>query len=206
MIPVGSGKRLKGWQATPLRSSGKRAGLEVAVLPVEGGDSHFAALGFGLREPVSCRIAQGERALLTQEVRNPRAGRYVFSVHANGGGSSAAYFRAVFLKHFTCRLSIFGYTDLQKNPLSIREFAKLVLTPTFAQADAGPFEKVELTASLRSQDNGAFELSRGVGVAISVEKTSPGGLEVANGEQAFLRIDDVEMKFIPRPRDETVMV
>jgi hypothetical protein len=170
------------------------------------GDQH-ACLGVNLAgAPVAATVRQGARAVLTQEVRNPRAGQYVFTVHACGGGSSAAYYREVFLKHFECRLSIFGYTDLDKNPLRVREFASLPFTPPFADGMAGQYEKFELSRVLRSQDAGAFETSQGVGVAVTVEKTSPDVLEVVAGERAFIRIDDTDVLFIPRPRDDSVMV
>jgi len=62
---------------------------------------------------------------------------------------------------------------------------------------------------LRSQDAGAFELSRGVGVAIIVEKTTPGDLRLGpdgGPHQAFVRIDDVALAFTARPRNDDVQV
>ena len=46
-------------------------------------------------------------------------------------------------------------------------------------------------------------------VAIVVEKTSPGVLDLGalgNAPQAFIRIDDVELAFVPRPRNDDVQV
>src|SRR5262249_14862644 len=140
-----------------------------AALPRAG--KQHASIGFGLGA-VQGKIAQGTRALLTQELRNPRAGKYTLSVHACGGGTLEVY-RDVFLKNFTCKLVVFGYNDLSKDPRAVREFASVAFQPPFADAKAGKYEKFELTAVLKSQDDGAFHLSKGVGVAILVEKTSP---------------------------------
>jgi hypothetical protein len=145
-------------------------------------------------------------------VRNPRAGQYVFSVHANGGANSADFWRDVFLKHFTCRLEVFGYADTAKDPLRPRVFAQTTITPGFSRDKAvggGVYQKFELAVTLRSQDSGAFQLSRGIGVSIIVEKTSPGELDwPARGAaaSAFVRIDDVDLRFLPRPRDDNVQV
>src|SRR5262249_1392038 len=92
LIPIGSGKRLKGWQAAPLFEADKDVPLGVqlvngpSALPRNG--KQHASIGFGLTGAGQGKIAQGTRALLTQEVRNPRAGKYTFSVHACGGGSA----------------------------------------------------------------------------------------------------------------------
>jgi hypothetical protein len=63
-----------------------------------------------------------------------------------------------------------------------------------------------LVRKLRSQDNGAGEIEMGVGVAVLVEKKTPGGFAVAAGRRAFLRVDDVTCEFIPRPRNDDVTV
>ena len=76
-------------------------------------------------------------------------------------------------------------------------------TPAFADK-TGRFERFELTIILKSQDDGARHINRGVGVALTLEKTSAGVLEMA--DSAFVRIDDVNLEFIPRPRNDEVMV
>jgi len=210
---VGSGHRLKGWQATSLSGPGTSEPLGVALrdgMAGPHGGRHYAVLGFGLEGTLrGATIKQGSRALLTQEVRNPRAGKYIFSIHASGGGTSAAYFREVFLKHFTCRLVIGGFLDGQKNPLKVREFASVPFRPRFAENGAKGYEKFSLSVTLRSQDDGAFELSRGVNVAIVVEKTTPGDVRLRPDgapHQAFVRVDDVALEFIARPRNDDVQV
>ena len=53
-----------------------------------------------------------------------------------------------------------------------------------------------------------METSQGIAVAIIVEKATPGALDLSGSTspQAFLRIDDVELTFNPRPRDDNVTV
>src|SRR5262249_21226920 len=144
--------------------------------------------------------------MLTQEVRNPRAGAYNLSLHACGGGSPEDY-RNLLLKHFTCRLVLFGYRNLAKDPRSgMREYASVPLRPDFHDGKAGGYTRFELTRALRSQDGGAAEIEMGVGVAIVLAKTSPGDLVVKAGQRAFLRIDDVDIRFVPRPRNDEVQV
>jgi hypothetical protein len=206
---IGAGKRLKGWQATPLAQSAR--GLDFGVRLLEGsaalprsGKRH-AAIGYGLTGPcLAGTIAGGTKAILTQEVRNPRAGTYTVSIHVCGGGRAEDY--RAFLEHFTCRLVLFGYRDLAKDATKgMREFASLALRPPLADRAAG-YQMATLTRKIRSQDDGASEIEMGVGLAVVVEKTTPGALTVPASSRAFLRIDDVEVSFTPRPRNDDVTV
>jgi hypothetical protein len=205
---VGVHRRLKGWQATPLADPAKAKALGAWLMRGPGtrprtGRQH-ACLGItGTAGALS--IAQGQQVILTQEVRNPRAGKYVFSVHACAGGTSGALYRDVFLKHFACRLLVFGYRDTAKDPLRPNVYATAPFTPPFAEGNEGRYEKFELAVTLRSQDGAAFQLSRGIGVAVVVEKTTPGALDWPAGP-AFVCVDDVDLQFIPRPRDDSVEV
>jgi hypothetical protein len=121
--------------------------------------------------------------------------------------ASSAPAQAQFLKDFTCRLVLFGYRDGRKDPRHGREFASIVILPPWVPpGQPGPPARFALSARLRSQDDGALELSRGVGVVLVVEKTSPGRLEPAAGQQAFVCLDAVELRFLPRPRNDDVQV
>jgi hypothetical protein len=209
LAAAGPGKRLKGWQAAPLAQPAKGPGFGVgllqgaAALPWSG--RRHAVLGYGLAGPSRAgTVARGARAILTQELRNPRAGTYTVSLHVCGGGSAADY--RTFLDHFTCRLVLFGYRDLAKDATKgMREFASVALRPPFADRPGG-YEKVALAYKLRSQDGGANEIEMGVGVAVLVEKATPGELAVPAGARAFLRVDGVEVGFVPRPRNDDVTV
>lgn len=206
LIPVGTGSRLKGWQASPIIRAGSLSDGALAFgvkLAGDPGKKHVT-LGYDAgKAPAALR--QGDRALLTQEVRNPRAGKYVFTIQACGAAPSASYYRDVFLKNFTCKLHMFGYSDLKKDPRNVREFASITFQPSFADPKANKLEKFELTAILKDQDDGANHLNKGVGVAVVLEKTSPGVLDVA-GQMAWIHINEVDLAFIARPRNDDVQV
>ncbi len=199
---IGSATRLKGWQATPV-GDGPAFGVRLVDLPEAASPSirRHARIGFGAG---STPIPPGARALLAQEVRNPRAGRFTLSIQARGGGHSHEAFRDLLLAHFACRLVIFGFADIKKDPRRIREYASSAFRPSFHAEAAGEAETFTLATVLRSQDGGAMQLSRGVGIAIVLEKTTPGA--VVPSAEAFLRIDGVELRFDPRPRDDEVVV
>jgi hypothetical protein len=237
--PHGAETRAKTWQASPFLSSGKPGELSVMLVkdPANSrGGQHHAALGFGVfpktlspygrgqGEGVALvstnaagvlQIPQGARAMLTQEVRNPRAGRFTFSVHACGAGPSSDFYRDVFLKHFVCRLAIFGFLNLKKDHRQHRQFAAFDFQPAWCEAGQSRYDRFQVAATLRSQDAGAMETSRGIGVAVIVEKVTPRVPELPTGATgvppvlkpgAFIRIDDVELAFDPRPRDDNVTV
>lgn len=203
---AGAKKRLKGWQALPLVTD-STTGFDFGVRLLSGagsprtGERHIA-MGYGTLKPTpEGSIAEGASLLLTQEVRNPRAGTYTISLYASGGGVEADY-REFFLKHFRCRVVLFRYQELTKNPLLGRgEFESVVFEPSF-----GTYQKVTLTRKLRSQEGGASEIEMGVGLAVLVERFTPGPLTIPAGRQAYVRIDDVEIQFVPRPRNDDVKV
>jgi hypothetical protein len=209
---VGAGKRLKGWQATPLLAAAGKSGFGAALADgaagPQGGRRH-AVLGYGLGGfPARGLVRTGDRVILAQEVRSPRAGKYTFSVHAGGGGSADEY-RGYFLKHFTCRLIVFGYADAAKDPRRVRQYATVTFQPPFAEGGKGKSERFELPAVLRDQDGGAGQLGGGVGVAVVVEKTAAGDLNLAadaGRHRAWVRIDDCAITFVPRPRNDDVQV
>jgi hypothetical protein len=230
--PYGAETRAKTWQASPILNSEKPGDLGVMLLndPTSSRSGQYrAAIGFGVcpdtlsprgrgqgdGAPLALTVPQGARAMLSQEVRNPRAGRFTFSVHACGAGPSSEFYREVFLKHFVCRLAIFGFLNLKKDHRQHRQFATFDFQPAWCEASQSRYDRFQVTATLRSQDAGAMETSRGIGVAVIVEKVTPGILELPSGATgvspvpdfgAFIRIDDAELAFDPRPRDDNVTV
>lgn len=208
LAPHGTAERAKTWQAGPIVGAGERAPLAAAIVHdaanARGGQRH-AALGVWPAS-TSVSVTQGERVMLTQEVRNPRAGQFTFAVHACGAADSGEFYREVFLKHFTCRLVIFGFLDLKKDHRQQRPFATLNFQPPWCEDDKPRYEKFQVAVKLRSQDGGAMETSRGIGVAVVVEKTTPGVLDLPANTRALVRIDDVELVFNARPRDDSVTV
>ena len=126
--------RIKGWKGDPLLADKQADQFGLRVVrqpkPISRGGERHVVIGYGTNSGRGeGQIAPGARVLLTQQVRAPQAGQYTFSVYAAGGGTSAEYYRDVFLKHFVCRLKIFGYADDSKNPRSIREYASVVFQP-----------------------------------------------------------------------------
>jgi hypothetical protein len=95
-------------------------------------------------------------------------------------------------------LVLFGYADEKQDGARIVEYASQPFSPSFAGPYEANYRKYSVSAVLNSQTGGANQLSHGIGVAIMVEKTSPGVLDVAAGgprSQGLIRIDDVELVF-----------
>jgi hypothetical protein len=213
LLPVGVRTRFKDWQAAPLLDPAQPDAASVRLMkgpaPLSHGGEHHLAMGFGLETGRGTgQIAQGTRWMLVQEVRGPQAGAYTLSLHACGGGTSEDVYRDLFLANFTCRLVLFGFTDVKKDPRQVRAYVSLPFQPPFAKGGPEDYQKFEVGKTLRAQDGGAFELSQGIGVAVIVEKTSPGVLDLdasATPVQCFIRIDDVALGFNARPRDDSVM-
>jgi hypothetical protein len=217
LTAVGSGKRWKGWQGIPLISAPAgdapaavdfgvtlAAGDAETVRPHSG--KRQALVGIGVTGPSPAgTIAAGARAIITQEVRNPRAGTYIISAHVRAGGTAANF--DLLHKNFGCRMVLFGYRDLAKNLLNgMREYVSVPIETAFDSGAAPGWQKFTLTRALRSQDAGASEIEMGVGLAILLERTTPGDLAVPFGFRAYLAIDDVEISFTPRPRNDDVTV
>ncbi|MGE0608974.1 MAG: DUF1501 domain-containing protein, partial [Pirellulales bacterium] len=219
LIPLGTVTRHKGWvggkaegeRRKDARDDVPSAGLAVrlvtADVPLSRTGQRHALIGLNLDGGANARqVPADDKAILTQTVRGPQAGGYTLSVHVAGGGSSEEFYRNVFLKHFACRLVFFGYTDLDKNPLKPRKYAAVKLEPAFSPAGLADYQRFQVQRTLRSQDGGALELSRGIGVSILVERITAGILDLPAGASAFIRIDDIALDFNPRPRDENVTV
>jgi len=126
-------------------------------------------------------------------------------VHVCPGGAPAD---VDFLnRNFRCRMVLFGYQNLAKDPLAgMREYVSVAIEPSYEKDRPNGWEKFSLTRALRSQDAGASEIEMGVGLAILLERTTAGDLEVAAGSRAWLQFDDIEISFTPRPRNDDVKV
>ncbi|MEX1229560.1 MAG: DUF1501 domain-containing protein [Planctomycetaceae bacterium] len=193
-----------GWRATPLHSFAR--GDEFSVILANVADvrsrsgTHHAAIGYGLATGNGVgKIAQGTHALLVQDIQNPRPGQFTFSVHSSGGAyDRPQYYRDVWCRNFTCRLVLFGYANAYRNIQQIVEYASTIFEPPFAGSLAADYRKYSVTARLESQNGGRNQLSHGIGVAVIVEKTSPGTLDVPTGGplcQGLIRIDDAALVF-----------
>jgi hypothetical protein len=193
---AGSGKRLKGWQASPLE------GNFAVRLSLSANGGQYIVMGCLPTKDAKVTIAQGTRLLLAQEIRNFRAGHYIFTIHACGGGSSREAFEE-FRKHFTCRLVIYRHTEATKSPLKMKEEVSVTFQPEFGEK----FQKFEMAKLLDSRvPNVNFSVGLGLGVAVIIEKSTPGNFEPLAGLQAFIRVDDVDLVFAPRVRNDDVQV
>jgi hypothetical protein len=178
--PAEPGRRIQGWQAQPMQPSADHP----LVVKNQNGKAHFRLTGPNpLKKPF--------RALIAQEFRNPRAGQFTIEADLKLTDVSVAL-----PSSSSISLIFYGYLDGQKKDLSqIREFKRMNI----------PLEKgagsVRLIHRLRSQDDGASEIERGVGVMILVEAAP-----TTQNESFEIIVDQVSVKFDPRPRDENVTV
>jgi hypothetical protein len=193
LLALGSQSRLRGWQGEPL-SAGASFGVRLAAADAR---QPFVRIGF---DRGAGAIAPGTRAILAQEVRNPRAGRYILTVRSRVAGSPEGI--KALLDSFSFRLVILGYANPRKDPRQGREFASVAFRPDRDRA-AG---EISLSAILKSQDDGAFQLSQGVGIAIVVERTGKNPLVPKPSAAAYLCIDSLGLTFDPRPRNDDVTV
>src|SRR5262249_44844212 len=81
------GRPVRGWEAYPIaRADGFGVLLGHVPGPRSRSGEHHVGIGYGLHTGEGKgKIAKGTRAVLCQEVHNPRPGKYTFSVHASGG-------------------------------------------------------------------------------------------------------------------------
>src|SRR5207244_4240700 len=140
-----------------------------------GGEKPHAALGFGLAEGAALpTIPQGVRALLAQGIRSGRGGQYTFTVRASGAGTSAEFFNDVFAKNFACRLVLFRFADVTLNPEKVQELASTEFRPAFGD-EPKDFTLAKFLGS--TTPNANFPIGNGLGVAVVVQKTTPGQLK-----------------------------
>jgi hypothetical protein len=205
---VDGSRRIQGWQATPLAAFDRANGLAVRLVDKQsqsiGGNRHVV-LGFGLNDPSApVEIPQGSQAILTQEIRNPRSGRFTLSVAACGGGSPPEFFKQAFLDNFTCRLAIFRYSDVTKDMQKSQLLGQSVFRPAFAAADMPQYKTFDLSEFLGTRaGNANFLIGIGIGIAVIVEKSSPGVLRWPAAESphsAFVRVDEVFLDFVGKQR------
>jgi hypothetical protein len=209
-LPLGPAGRERGWRAFPRSGEGPE-GVDLRVARLQGPalvrtGVGAAGLGFGFEAAgTGGPIPQGTRLLLTQELRNPRQGLYEVVLQVAAGGV-AADFRELLALHFSAHVVLFGYKELTKDlRQGMREFARVPVDLEFDD-ELGVYREVRLSARLRSQDDSANEIEMGVGLVIVLEKTSPGVLELPAGSRAWLALDDVGIRFTPRPRNDNVRV
>src|SRR5262249_57070580 len=101
-------------------------------------------------------------------------------------------FDRVFRADVRCRLVLFRYRDVKKDPREAVELGSAEFRPSF-----GRRQTFEVERFLGSTTPGAnFAIGNGLGVAVVVEKRTPGKTEVAG--RAALQLHGVSLTFSPR--------
>ncbi len=187
--------REKGWRADPIWGAATAHGLAIH----KGAKS--VVLGYGLNDvKAGVRIEAGARCVLAQEIRNARGGQYTFAVQARGEASSEDEFVNGFLANFTCRLTLFRFRDIKKDPREAQELAAREFQPEF-----GKTGRYSLHQFLGSRGGGVnFPIGNGLGVAVVLERKTPGGLSFPGNEphHGAIRIQSVRLDFSAVSRDE----
>jgi hypothetical protein len=187
--------RRKGWRADPIWGAKTAHGLAVRK------DANSVVLGYGLGDPeTGVRVEAGTRCVLAQEIRNARGGQYTFTIEAMGEASSEGEFVNGFLANFTCRLILFRFRDPRKDPREATELAGKEFQPEF-----GKVGRFSLDRFLGSRGGGMnFPIGNGLGVAVIVEKKTPGQLSFRAKEahRGAVCVRSVRLDFSAVPRDE----
>jgi len=195
LVPPAPATRQKGWRAFPIWDKNIGAGLAARK------NANGLHMGYGLgNETAGGVIEAGTRCVLAQEIRNARGGQYTFTIQATGEATSSDEFEKIFLPNFTCRLVLFRFRDTNKDPRNVDELASTEFRPEHAKE--GSFKVDRFLGSTKPGAN--FSIGNGLGVAVIVEKKTPGSLTPPNNEprRVALRIRSVTLGFSPAPRDE----
>jgi hypothetical protein len=187
--------RAKGWRADPIWGEKTVHGLAVRK------DANGVVLGYGLGDTkTGVRIEAGAGCVLAQEIRNARGGQYTFTVEATGAAGSEGEFVNGFLANFRFRLILFRFRDTKKDPREALELAAKEFQPELGKAG-----RFSLDRFLGSRGGGVnFSIGNGLGVAVAVEKKTPGQLSFPEGEahHGAIRVRSAALDFSAVPRDE----
>lgn len=189
LIPIEPPSRKKGWRAwtAPGLTAQKQPGS--------------VTLGPAAIEP-SPVLEPGARAVLSQEIRDARGGQYTFTVRVHGTAATRDDFENTLLAHFRCRLVLYRFRTMQKDPRAIDELASCEFRPAWNES-----HDITLDRFLGSTVPGAnFPIGCGLGVLTALERITPGPLTVPASLAAAigLQITSVSLTFQPRKRDEQV--
>jgi hypothetical protein len=196
--PASEGGRPRGWRASPLIDDKSVGQFGVRI---ENGQ---AVLGFAASN-AELKIAEKAQALLAQEIRSPFAGTFRVALETCARASSKDFFEQIFAKNFACKLSLFRYTERLKSPMQRTDWESLAFTPELSNGQT--WKTVELKHEFTNPKPGDnFSFGLGLGVAITLEKTSPGMLELPADQQHGLEIlvKNMLVQFTPKPRNDKV--
>lgn len=208
---VAAPSRPKGWRGSPILLMENAAGFGVRYCGPDETASRaipHAAIGFrGSLVAEALSVPQGAKAFLAQEVRSPFAGTYRFRARIRGDAKSQEFFETVFRENFTCRLVFIQFNTVDKKASDTHPLASAEFTPEFAASDSAEWQSVELTRTFANPTPGGnFSFGAGMGVAIEVEKTTAGELQLHAADAAVIRIADVELEFSGKEVNDDVTV
>lgn len=209
--PVTFGSRPKGWRADPILPSSANNAFGVSLNDSSGKPrKRHVSIGFQIEQGADgFTIRKGQKALLAQEIRNPRTGRYLFTAKLRTEASSQALWEQLFLKHWVCRLQFFRYSDSTKNPLNSETLQEHLIRFSPEYHSDSPIEQHEMEVLLKPPGPGRnFAIGKGLGIALVLEKTSNPPLMLPQGQaqKGLLHIDQIQLEFKGRFRDENVTV
>lgn len=202
LIAAGTSTRTKGWRATPLEPAG------APLLVRQSGDKkpHVELRIDFARQAAAGSKESAKQAVLAQEIRNARGGQYTFTATISTAASSLDCYEKLFKEQCTCRLVLFRYKSLAKDPRDVDVLAATEFVPVLDGADKKQqFTVTRFLGSTKSNVN--FPIGNGLGVAIELERTSPESPEPRQAKTgwASIRIHEVALAFTARPIDETVV-
>lgn len=202
--PVAVPSRPKGWRANPLSVSDQNS-FGVSVL--RDLDRATSGLGFNLADGAQLEIEANEKAYVAQEVRSPFPGSYLLRVRLRAECSSPEFFRSVFRDHFTCRLVFFQFNTQTKQVNDSRELASAVVRLELIDGKSDQWQTAELSKTFVNPNPGSnFSFGAGMGISIELVKSSGGTLSVLPKDRAFVRIADVDLKFLGKEVNDNVKV
>lgn len=182
LVPCAPPSREKGWRADP---------VEGAFRVVKG------PTGIFIGSEAKADLAEGQTAVVAQEIRNARGGNYTFSIEATGEADNADQFEREFASAFECRLSLIRFRDIKKDPREAIDLGSTVFRPTFGKKQTFVVDRF-----LGSRGGGNnFPIGNGLGVRLTIRKTASGNLQSTG--RVGLRVHMVQLEFSPVPRDET---
>jgi len=200
LIAVSPPTREKGWRGHPLASPDTN-GLFARHLNEPR--SHVAVGMQNVQGDQTLTLPAGGRLALAQEIRSARGGQYQFTVRLSGQGSSRDAFERCFGKGTTCKLVLFRYANMDKNPLEAAELASQTFQPAWGTFDLP--QEFSISRFLGSTVPGSnFPIGNGLGVALMIQNSA--AISLQPGESAVLSIQDVKLELLPRVRDDNVTV
>ena len=190
--------RPKGWRADPLQSTGKLSVTLASIGRKPNDDSrqtNTLRLGIQINPDATTQLKRNQRAIITQEVRSPFAGRYLLKLKCRAIGTDVA-------KFFNCKLSFFQFADQQKSPRKRRELASITFEPK-----PGILQTIELDKNFINPNPGAnFSFGSGLGVAVEVAAKSDATIPAAKTDFIGLEIAEVDLRFVGKERNDKVKV